>query len=148
MARSYIRAAHAAGKKGGRIINVSSNSAWRYIPGLSAYAASKISLNSLSEYIDNEELKAESGIRCVAMHPGGVMTPMATESGVPLGALKALMIDQPPLPGGTAVFLSTSRADFLMGRFVSSTWDMEELEKLKEKVVEEDLLRSRVVGIA
>ncbi|KAK3113990.1 hypothetical protein LTR53_008127 [Teratosphaeriaceae sp. CCFEE 6253] len=147
IARSYIHAARAAGKTGGRIINVSSNNAWRYIPGLSSYAASKAALNTLTEYIDNECLTDGSGIRSVAMHPGGVPTDMARLAGIPENLMR-LMIDQPALPGATAVYLSTQRADFLMGRFVSSTWDMEQLEGVKERVLEEDLLRSRVVGVA
>jgi hypothetical protein len=58
------------------------------------------------------------------------------------------MIDKPALPGSTAVYLSTERAEFLMGRYVLATWDMEELEKHKERVVKEDLLMSRVLGVS
>ena len=62
--------------------------------------------------------------------------------------IRRLLIDTPALPGGTAVCLSTKRADFLMGRFISSTWDMEELEGVKERVLKEDLLSSRIIGVA
>jgi hypothetical protein len=55
--------------------------------------------------------------------------------------LSSLIAD---LPGGTAVYLSLKRADFLGGRFVVSNWDMEELEKLKDKIVAEDLLKMRI----
>ncbi|EMC96624.1 hypothetical protein BAUCODRAFT_131174 [Baudoinia panamericana UAMH 10762] len=157
VARTYIRALRSTGKKlRGFIINVTSNNAWRYISGLSSYAAAKIGLNALSEYIDKEGVaEAASGddrpeVRCVAMHPGGVYSEMV-ERGVAAGdmpeAIVPLLIDQPALPGGTAVYLSTERAEFLYGRFVSATWDMEELENLKERVVKEDLLRSRVLGV-
>ncbi|TKA45827.1 hypothetical protein B0A54_03512 [Friedmanniomyces endolithicus] len=147
IARSYMRAAKAAGKKDGRLINVSSNSAWRYYPGLSSYSASKAALNTLTEHLDNEGLKDGSGFRSVAMHPGGVLTDMSDLADIPEN-IKRLLVDTPALPGGTAVYLSTKRAEFLMGRFASSTWDMEELEGVKERVVKEDLLRSRVIGVA
>lgn len=48
------------------------------------------------------------------------------------------------LAAGTALYLSTPRASFLAGRFVFSNWDMEQLEGLKEKIVNENLLISRI----
>jgi hypothetical protein len=60
--------------------------------------------------------------------------------------VKHLLIDKPELAGGTAVYLTTDRARFLMGRYVPAVTDMEELEKLKDKIVSEDLLKTRVVG--
>lgn len=145
IARAYLRAVRAAKKDHGIIINVSSNNSWRYIPGLSSYGASKIGINTMSEYIDREEQDSGGAVRCVAMHPGGVLTDMARAAPQ---WIKDMLIDQPALPGATAVYLSTSRAEFLMGRFINATWDMEELEKLRKRVVKEDLLMSRVVGVA
>lgn len=49
------------------------------------------------------------------------------------------------LAAGTAVYLSTPRAGFLDGRFVFANYDMEKLEELKEKIVTEDLLKTRVI---
>lgn len=48
------------------------------------------------------------------------------------------------LAAGTAVYLSTPRASFLAGRFVFSNWDMKQLEELKDRIVSEDLLKSRI----
>lgn len=48
------------------------------------------------------------------------------------------------LAAGTALYLSTPRADFLAGRFVYANWDMEKLEGLKDQIVSEDLLKSRI----
>lgn len=48
------------------------------------------------------------------------------------------------LAGGTALYLSTPRAAFLNGRFVYSNWNMELLERVQEKIVEEDLLKARI----
>lgn len=154
LARAYIRAVRATSKKGGLIINVSSNASWGGLPGMSSYTGSKMALNKLTEYIDLEERSAPDGIsiRCVALHPGGVVeTEMASSALDPDSPLpehvRRMMIDKPALPGGTAVYLSTPRAKFLMGRFVSATWDLEELEKLRERVADEDLLKGRVLGV-
>ncbi|TKA24834.1 hypothetical protein B0A50_06563 [Salinomyces thailandicus] len=147
VARTYIRQLRATGvKKPARIINVTSNASWRYYPGRASYAASKLGVNSLSEYIDRDEVEVGSGVRCVALHPGGVDTELAAS--LPEEVRRRILVDKPELAGGTAVYLSSARADFLMGRFVSSTWDMEALEKCEGRVVEGDLLKSRVLGVA
>ena len=144
VARAYLNAAHAV-KKEGCLINVSSNASWRYVPGRASYSASKVAMNSLSEYIHREEEANGGGVRCVALHPGGVNTSLATDD-LP-EEIKRRLIDTPALPGGTAVYLSTDRARFLLGRFVPATWDMEELEKQKGRILGEDLLKSRVIGM-
>ncbi|KAI7089442.1 hypothetical protein KC356_g2519 [Hortaea werneckii] len=140
----------------GRIINVSSNASWRYVPGRSSYAASKLAINSLTEYLDGEEGGGTVGsatgqsrnkvtIRSVALHPGGVNTDLAAT--LPEDVRKRILIDKPKLAAGTCVYLSLPRADFLMGRFVNCTWDMEELERQRETVESQDLLKSKVVGM-
>jgi hypothetical protein len=35
----------------------------------------------------------------------------------------------------------------LSGRFINAQWDMEELEKYEDRIVKEDLLKMRVLGI-
>ncbi|KAI7145822.1 hypothetical protein KC352_g29083 [Hortaea werneckii] len=140
----------------GRIIKVSSNASWRYVPGRSSYAASKLAINSLTEYLDGEEGGGTVGsttghsrnkvtIRSVALHPGGVNTDLAAT--LPETVRKRILIDKPELAAGTCVYLSLPRADFLMGWFVNCTWDMEELEKHRETVESQDLLKSKVVGM-
>ncbi|RMY97771.1 hypothetical protein D0864_04644 [Hortaea werneckii] len=170
VARRYIRAlreyhgsttaTEGHGKTGatvqGRIMNVSSNASWRYVPGRSSYAASKLAINSLTEYLDGEEgsgvVDSTTGrskntviVRSVALHPGGVDTDLAAT--LPEDVRKRILIDKPELAAGTCVYLSLPRADFLMGRFVNCTWDMEELERHREKVESQDLLKSKVVGM-
>ena len=80
------------------------------------------------------------------MHPGGVLTELADADDLP-DAIRKILIDKPALPGGTAVYLSTDRARFLMGRFVPATWDMENLENERDRIEKEDLLKTRVVGM-
>ena len=55
----YANACQAANKDG-CLINVSSNASWRYVPGRSSYAMSKVAINHLSEYVNREE----SRLRC------------------------------------------------------------------------------------
>ena len=45
------------------------------------------------------------------------------------------------------MYLSTPRADWLSGRYLSANWDMEELETdFKEKVLKEGFLLTTVLG--
>ncbi|KAF4124717.1 NAD(P)-dependent dehydrogenase, short-chain alcohol dehydrogenase family [Geosmithia morbida] len=55
--------------------------------------------------------------------------------------IRKMMNVSPDLPLATAGYLSTDRADFLMGRFVIATWDMQELEGLKAQFGKKELLR-------
>ena len=143
VARYYVDAVNAAAKTG-VFIHVSSESTWKFIPKCSTYGFSKIAGNLMIEYMQREEETGSGRVRCVAMHPGGVITELG--GGDHPESIKRLLIDQPALPGGTAVFLSTERARFLGGRYVPATADMEELEGQKERIVKEGLLKTRVVG--
>ncbi|KAI7320997.1 hypothetical protein KC315_g9238 [Hortaea werneckii] len=116
----------------------------------------KLAINSLTEYLDGEEggggadpttshPKNKIIVRSVALHPGGVDTDLAAT--LPEDVRRRILIDKPELAAGTCVYLSLPRADFLMGRFVNCTWDMEELEKHRETVESQDLLKSKVVGM-
>jgi hypothetical protein len=54
--------------------------------------------------------------------------------------MMVLLKDTVELPADTIVWLCTERRDWLSGRFITATWNMEELVKRKgEKVVWEDL---------
>lgn len=148
IARAYAEAAKKSDKDG-CLINVSSESSWRFIPKCSTYAMTKVSTNILTEHLQQEQATSGGRIRSVAMHPGGVITELGGMSSPDADFpdwIKKLLIDKPPLPGGTAVYLSTDRARYLMGRYVPAVADMEELEKLKDKIVEEDLFKERVLG--
>ena len=58
-----------------------------------------------------------------------------------LTCLSLLLVN---LAAGTALYLSTPRAEFLAGRFVYANWDMEAVEALKEIIVRDDLLKTKV----
>ena len=63
-----------AARSTGTIINISSGAAFNGVPGIGAYGASKAGLLHLTKTLALEY--AESGIRCVAVCPGNVDTPM------------------------------------------------------------------------
>lgn len=147
VAREFLRAVRASERKrGGIIVNVSSAAALVYREGRSSYGGSKLALNRLSEHIDLEEQReGGTGVRSVTMHPGSVLTDMAT----PELIAKAgnIVFDTAQLAGGVAVYLSTERAQFLSGRYVSGNWDMEEVEHMQDLVTSEDLWKIGMLGL-
>lgn len=60
-----------------------------------------------------------------------------------------LLMDTNPaaLPAATALYLTLPRAKYLSGRFINAQWDMEELETHRERIISEDLLKMRLLGI-
>lgn len=121
------------------ILNVSSIGAHVIMGGASAYQAGKMALIRFSEFINAEY--GEQGLLSFAVHPGGVMTELA--SGMPKES-HGLLKDQPALAADTFVWLTAERRDWLAGRYISSTWDMKEFADMKEKIVSGDLLKVRL----
>jgi NAD(P)-dependent dehydrogenase (short-subunit alcohol dehydrogenase family) len=135
--RAYLKALDG---KPGTIINTSSGGSSGVAPGFSGYSGSKAGVNRLTEYIDAEH--AEQGIRCFAYHPGGIGT---TDMGQNAPEwLAPYLTDTTDLAAGTCLYLATPRADYLTGRYVSSNWDLEFVETMKEEIVKMDLLKTKV----
>jgi hypothetical protein len=55
---------------------------------------------------------------------------------------EAQTVDPPELTGGLSLYLSTPRAEFLRGKFVSVNWDIEEMEKHADEINEKKLLNT------
>jgi hypothetical protein len=51
------------------------------------------------------------------------------------------------LPGSYVVWLSTPDADFLKGRFVYTSWDIDELKAQKEEILRDNLLTLTLRGM-
>jgi hypothetical protein len=81
------------------------------------------------------------GIR-FALHPGAVVTPQTKNHAGE--AWKDILADDEGLAGAFCVWLSKGKKEWLSGRFVSCNWDVEELEGMKGKIVEGDLLKYRM----
>lgn len=67
----------------------------------------------------------------------------ADQVGMPLPPLNWT---KPALTGGVSLFLTTPRAEFLRGRFVSVIWRVDKLEAMKGSIEEGHLLKSGIMG--
>ncbi|KAI0074435.1 putative oxidoreductase [Panus rudis PR-1116 ss-1] len=123
------------------IVNLSSIAAHFIDPGLSGYQTTKLALLRFTEFIMAEY--REKGIIAYGVHPGAVITELA--KALPEKLLAAVFKDTPNLAADTFVWLVKERREWLAGRYVSVTWDMQELEQLKEDIVKKDLLKVRLI---
>ncbi|THY93250.1 NAD-P-binding protein [Aureobasidium pullulans] len=122
------------------IINTSSIGAHVIMPGASSYQSTKLSLLRLGEFIQAEY--ADQGILCYGIHPGGVMTELASR--MPKESHHVLC-DQPQLAADTVAWLVNEKREWLAGRYVSVTWDMKEFLEKKDEIVKKDLLKVRML---
>ncbi|VUC32885.1 unnamed protein product [Clonostachys rosea] len=128
-------------EKGGDkiIVNLSSIAAHLTAPGGSAYQTSKLAVQRFTEFLDVDH--GPDGILTFGIHPGGILTDM----GKRLPASRhAALTETPKLPADTIVFLTETRREWLAGRYLSATWDVEELLSKEEEVVAGDKLKVRM----
>ena len=114
--------------------------------GASGYQTAKLALHNFIEFIGYESATKEKngdGKNVVAFvtNPGAVKTELAMN--LPQEVHGSLN-DTPELCGDTMVWLTKERRDWLKGRYLSVTWDMKELEAVKDEIVAKDLLKMRV----
>lgn len=123
------------------IVNTSSIGAHAILAGGSAYAMAKLGVLRFCEYVMHEY--AEQGVLCYGVHPGGVVTDMAsymTEEFV-----ETLLTDEVSLPADALVWLTQTRREWLAGRYVDLTWDMPEFVSREEEIVNGDKLKVRLI---
>jgi NAD(P)-dependent dehydrogenase (short-subunit alcohol dehydrogenase family) len=124
---------------GGHLILLSSVGAQFVMPTASDYQTAKHAINRLCEFVQADH--GEDGIKCFALHPGGV----ATELGLNMPeAMHAHLVDDPELAAGFAVWLCSGKADWARGRYLSANWDVGELTVLKDEILRDDLLVNRL----
>lgn len=119
------------------VLNLSSIGANAVRPGLAGYQISKLATIRFSEFLNAES----EGVLSFSVHPGGVPTELAS------GMSKEIydtLADTPELASDCIVWLTAERRDWLAGRFLMCTWDMEELLKKRSKIEKEDLLKIRL----
>ncbi|KAI9738093.1 MAG: hypothetical protein M1818_005521 [Claussenomyces sp. TS43310] len=121
------------------VINVSSIGAHTTFYGASAYQTSKFALLRLGEFVEAEY--AAKGVNCFSVHPGGVLTEMSKH----VEEIRPMLVDTPDLCGGFIVWLTKGRRTWLNGRYLSATWDVDELEAMKDEIVEGNKLKVRMV---
>ncbi|KAL7917252.1 hypothetical protein ACQKWADRAFT_307256 [Trichoderma austrokoningii] len=122
------------------IINCSSIGGQRVMPGASSYQTAKFALARFTEFADKEYY--QQGLIDISVHPGSVPTELALN--MPEFMHKAL-IDPPELAAHTFVWLTKERRAWLSGRFISVCWDMEELERKKDEILQKNALKFRIV---
>lgn len=128
------------GGDGAYIVNVSSAGALLTSKTISAYQISKTASTRLAEFI-NEEY-SEKGILSFSVHPGNVVTDMATTFGVDKAPEFAhIFVDKPELCGDTLAFLTSEKRPWVGGRFINVTWDMPELLAKSDMIVKENQLK-------
>jgi NAD(P)-dependent dehydrogenase (short-subunit alcohol dehydrogenase family) len=127
------------GRSGGHLILLSSVGAQLLMPEASDYQTSKHAINRLCEFVQVDH--GDEGIKCFALHPGGV----STELGLSMPqALHAYLIDEPELAAGFAVWLCSGKADWARGRYLSANWDVDALSALRDTIQNDDLLVNRL----
>ena len=77
---TFLGCKHAVGimakNRGGSIVNVASIASYSGAPPLSAYAASKAAVRSLTQTTAVYCVEQRNGVRCNSVHPGPIATPM------------------------------------------------------------------------
>lgn len=130
---------NAAGSSGGHLILLSSIGAQLLMSGASDYQTAKHAINRLCEFVQADH--NDDGIKCFAIHPGGV----ATELGLSMpDAMHRFLTDKPELAAHFTVWLCSGKADWAKGRYLSATWDVEELCARKDNILRDDLLVNRL----
>ena len=129
----------AKGSTGGHLILISSIGAQLLTPGASDYQTSKHAINRLCEFINLDH--GEDGIKCFAVHPGGVPTALAQNMPI---EIHSSLVDEPELAAGFIVWLCSGKADWARGRYVSSNWDVNELLHMEDQILRDDLLVNRL----
>jgi len=120
----------------GYVVIVSSAMAQMRMPFSSAYATSKHALNRLAEFIVLEYPE----VKVFSIHPGIIMTDMAKVTGFPV----EYVVDTLQLPASTILRLTSGKDDYLSGRYVSASWDLDEVALSKDRIVEADALKNRL----
>ncbi len=129
----------AQGSSGGHLILLSSIGAQRVAPTASDYQTSKHAINRLCEFVNVDH--GQDGIKCFAIHPGGVATELARNMPE---AMHSFLTDSPELAAGFIVWLASGKADWATGRYLSATWDVQELTVRKDEILKNDLLVNRL----
>lgn len=135
-------------RRRGRVINMSSYAAVRPSPHLSAYAAAKAALLSLTEALAAEV--RPFGVTVFAVSPGHVRTAMVQhmlESEAGRRWLPDVASSTPLEPERVAelvAFLASGQGDALSGRFLHALDDVEALAARADEIVRDDLYAARL----
>lgn len=122
------------------IINITSLSSHLTFGTPIPFNISELATNRLTEAVAQQY--ADDGVLAYAVHPGTVR-----DSDFPAGfpeMFKQGCNDEPDLCGAFCLWLVMDRREWLSGRYLAANWDVKELERRKEEIVEKDLLKMRM----
>ena len=122
------------------IINITSFSSHLTSGTPVGFNISEMATNRLTEAV--AEMYADDGVVAYAVHPGMVVTTFP--EGFP-EMFKQFANDDAGLCGAFLVWLVQEKRQWLSGRYLSSNWDVSELESLRDEIVREDKLKMRMV---
>lgn len=121
----------------GTIIVISSGAATVVLPGQSSFNMSKLAMHRMVENVQAEY----PNLRVFSLAPGIICTSNAfPEPYIPFAK------DTYDLVGGTTLWLSRPKADFLKGTWTSVNWDVEEMEAHKDEVEKNSLLKMKFLN--
>lgn len=123
------------------VLNVSSMAAHMRFPlkGWAGYTGSKAGQSRIFEYIRFEHPET----RFINIHPGQIESDGFSRSGAPEPEWG---MTEGSMAGQFYAWAATDEAEFLSGRFAWAEWDIEELKKKKDEILEQDLLLSTIDG--
>jgi NAD(P)-dependent dehydrogenase (short-subunit alcohol dehydrogenase family) len=108
-----------------------------------AYNISKQAVCDLVEHMENDHGK--DGLISYAVHPGAVLTPQTEHHSLEKGDIwEQALVDDIGLCGGFLTWLTKERRQWLSGRYLAVTWDVDELEKKRDDIVNQDLLKFKM----
>ena len=143
-------------KTKGQVVVTASSAAQVRCPNASEYCTSKHAILRLAEFIKLGKFYISvfysyqapiprrfveyPDIKVFAVDPGAVQTDLldAFSGAIPANSTAGLA-------ASTIQYVTSGRADYLNGRFVSSTWDLDEVERdWKEKIITQNSLVSKL----
>ncbi|KZV62657.1 NAD(P)-binding protein [Peniophora sp. CONT] len=131
-------------KSKGQIIVTTSTVAHLRMPLMFDYVISKHTVNRFVEILalDYPQISAYS------VHPGSIATSGAVEYLDKIGATGMPQPDTVELPAATFLWLTARNAEFLSGRYIQATWDLNDILAKKEEIVRDNLLVTKLAGPA
>lgn len=117
----------------GTVVFITSGVGGMIIPGMSSYSIAKYAGDRFTEYLDAEY----PHLRAFTLSPGIPHTTLTRDS------FKPFAKDHVELPGMMCLYLSQERANYLKGGWVGVNWDVHEMEKHKDEIVEGKLLKMK-----
>ncbi|KZV64862.1 NAD(P)-binding protein [Peniophora sp. CONT] len=135
-------------KTRGQIIVVTSDLAHSRVPLLADYCVSK---HTIDRFVEILAIEYPSLLTVYSVHPGVIATDGALEFQESLGIKgKVPTPDTVELPAATFLWLTApnSGVEFLSGRYIQATWDLNEVLAKKEEIIRDNLLVTKLAGPA